>query len=63
MYAKLKKGSWTQENIPKLGLGKNAIKFINGVPEKLKENRLQDEDIEVIIVNLNKALKHYEEIR
>jgi len=62
MYAKLKKGSWTDINIPKLGLGKNGIKFMNGLAEELKENHLQDEDIDKIIMNLEAALNHYEGI-
>ena len=63
MYAKLKKGSWTDENIPKLGLGKNGVKFMNGVSNEIKENHLQDEDINNIILNLEKALNVYEEIK
>ena len=63
MYAKLKKGSWTDENIPKLGLGKNGIKFMNGINQEIKENHLKDEDIKNIIVNLEKALSVYEEIK
>ncbi|MEN8304417.1 MAG: hypothetical protein ABFQ64_10125 [Campylobacterota bacterium] len=62
MYAKLKKGSWTDENIPKLGLGKNGVKFMDGVSQEIKENHLRDEDIKNIIVNLEKALSVYEEI-
>ena len=62
MHAKLKKGSWTDENIPKLGLGKNGVKFMNGVSQEIKENHLTDEDIKNIIVNLEKALSVYEEI-
>ncbi len=63
MYAKLKKGSWTDENIPKLGLGKNGIKFMNGVSNEIKENHLRDEDINNIISSLEKALSVYEEIK
>lgn len=63
MYAKLKKGSWTEENIPKLGLSKNSIKFMNGVSQELKENLISDEDIVEIIMNLQKALNIYEEIK
>lgn len=62
-YAKLKKGSWTDENIPKLGLGKNSTKFMNGVSKEIKEKHIQDEDIENIIINLEKALNIYEEIK
>ncbi len=62
MYAKLKKGSWTDENIPKLGLGQNAVKFMHGVSQEIKENHLIDEDIDEIIINLQKALSTYEEI-
>lgn len=62
-YAKLKKGSWTAENIPKLGLGKKAIKFMDNTVNEIKEKHLTDEDIEQIILNLEKALKTYEEIR
>ncbi len=63
LYAKLKKGSWTDENIPKLGLGQNGVKFMNGVSQEVKENHLQDEDINNIISELEKALNIYEEIR
>ena len=63
MHAKLKKGSWTDENIPKLGLGKNGVKFMNGVSHEIKENHLQEEDINNIISNLEKALKVYEDIK
>ena len=63
MYAKLKKGSWTEENIPKLGLGKNGIKFMNGVSQELKEKHLQEADINNIILDLEKALNVYKEIR
>ena len=63
MYAKLKKGSWIDENIPRLGLGENGVKFMNGVTEELKENHLTDEDINNIISNLEKALDVYEEIK
>lgn len=63
MYAKLKKGSWVDENIPKLGLGQNGLKFMNGVSNEIKENHLQDEDIEKIILNLQKALNVFEEIK
>ncbi len=63
MYAKLKKGSWTDENIPKLGLGKNGVKFMNGLSDEIKENHLQDEDIENIILNLEKAFNIYEDIK
>jgi len=63
MHAKLKDGSWTQENIPKLGLGKNGIKFMNGINNEIKENHLQDESINEIITNLEKALERYTEIR
>ena len=63
MYAKLKKGSWIDENIPKLGLGKNGVKFMNGVSNEIKENHLRDEDINNIILNLEKALNVYEEIK
>ena len=63
MYAKLKKGSWTDENIPKLGLGKKGVKFMNGVTQEIKEYHLQDEDINNIISNLEKALSAYEEIK
>jgi len=63
MYAKLKKGSWTDENIPKLGLGKNGVKFMNGVNQEIQEKHLADEDIKNIIVNLEKALSVYEEIK
>ena len=63
MYAKLKKGSWTDENIPKLGLGKNGVKFMNAVSQGIKENHLADEDIKNIIVNLEKALSVYEGIK
>ena len=63
MYAKLKKGSWTGENIPKLGLGKNGVKFMNGVSEEIKERHLIDEDIKNIVMNLEKALSIYEEIK
>ena len=63
IYAKLKKGSWTEENIPKLGLGKNGIKFMDEVSQELKENHLKEEDINNIILNLEKALNIYKEIR
>ena len=63
MYAKLKKGSWTDENIPKLGLGQNGIKFMNDVSQELKENHLEDEDINTIVSNLEKALNVYEDIK
>jgi|GEM_PF-5399836 len=63
MYAKIKKGSWTDENIPKLGLGKNGIKFMDGISQGIKENHLQDEDISNIISNLEKAFNIYEEIK
>ncbi len=63
MYAKLKKGSWTDENIPKLGLGKNGVKFMNGVNQEIQEKHLADEDIKNIILNLEKALSVYEEIK
>ena len=63
MYAKLKKGSWTDENIPKLGLGQNGIKFMNGVSHEIKESHISDENIEDIILNLQKALNVYEEIQ
>ena len=63
MYAKIKKGSWADENIPKLGLGKNGIKFMNSVSQELKEKHLQDEDIDNIILNLEKAFNVYEAIK
>ena len=63
MYAKLKKGSWTDENIPKLGLGQNGVKFMDGVSQEIKENHLRNEDIQNIILNLQNALNIYEEIR
>lgn len=63
MYAKLNNGSWTKENIPKLGLGKNGLKFMNGISDEIKENHLIDEDIEIIISSLQKALDSYEEIK
>lgn len=62
-YAKLKKGSWSQENIPKLGLGKKGIKFMNSAANEIQEKHITDEDIEKIIINLEQALKTYEEIR
>ena len=62
-YAKLKKGSWSQENIPKLGLGKKGVKFMDDSINEIKEKHLTDEDIKIIILNLEKALNTYEEIR
>jgi len=61
--AKLKKGSWSQENIPKLGLGKKGLKFMDNVAHEINEKHLSDEDIESIVLNLQKALRTYEEIR
>ncbi len=63
MYAKLKKGSWTDTNIPELGLGENGIKFMNGVSNEITENHLSDEDINNIISSLEKALNVYEGIK
>ncbi|MEA3370206.1 MAG: hypothetical protein U9Q40_02575 [Campylobacterota bacterium] len=60
--AKLKQGSWTQENIPKLGLGKKGVKFMKSATE-IKEKHLSDEDIEMILSQLEKALETYEGIR
>ena len=42
---------------------KKGIKFMGDVADEIKENHLTDEDIEMIVLNLQKALKVYEEIR
>jgi len=58
-YAKIRRSNWSKENIPQLGLGANANKFMSRVDKKAEENPLGDEDIEPIIEELNSAYSHY----
>lgn len=62
-YAKLKKSNWSQENIPKLGLGSNANKFMSNVDMKISEKSLTDEDIKAIVQDLQDSYGVYSGIK
>ena len=48
-YAKMKNSNWSQEHIPKLGLGSNANKFMRKIDMSVEEKSLADEDINTVI--------------
>lgn len=58
-YAKLKKSSWSQENIPRLGRGSNANRFMKNVDMQVVEKSINDEDIQTIIVNMQDSYDVY----
>ena len=62
-YAKLKKSNWSQQNIPKLGLGSNANKFMSKVDMKITEKTLTDEDIKVIVKDMQDSYGVYNGIK
>lgn len=58
-YAKLKKSNWAKENIPELGRGANANKFMQNIDSKLEEKSLTLEDIEEIVESMKDAHEKY----
>lgn len=58
-YAKLKKSNWSKENIPKLGLGANANKFMKNVDLELAQKNLTAEDIESISHKMQESYDIY----
>ena len=62
-YAKLKKSNWSQENIPKLGLGSNANKFMQNVDMSIPQKSMSDEDIKAIISKMQESYKVYAGIK
>jgi len=62
-YAKLKKSNWSQENIPKLGLGSNANKFMKNVDMQVAQKSINDEDIKIILKNMKESYEVYAGIK
>ena len=62
-YAKLKKSNWSEKNIPKLGLGSNANKFMQNVDMSLPQKSLSDEDIKTIVLKMQESYKVYDGIK
>jgi hypothetical protein len=56
-YGKLKKSQWSEENIPNLGIGKEAMNFLSQTGGE--ENLLKDEDVTAIIETLAKTYEEY----
>jgi len=62
-YAKLKKSNWSQENIPRLGLGSNANKFMRNVNMQVAQKSMSDEDIKAIIKEMQESYEVYAGIK
>jgi len=62
-YAKLKKSNWSQENIPKLGLGLNANKFMQNVDMSIPQKSMSDEDLKAILSNMKESYEVYAGIK
>lgn len=58
-YGRLKRNSWSENNIPLFGLGKNAQRFMQTLQENEKENIIKKEDIKNIITELHTARNKY----
>lgn len=59
LYAKLRRGAWSEKEIPRLGLSKKGDKFMQALPEDLEEKLLQEKDIKAIVVGLTRAYSEY----
>lgn len=59
LYAKLRRGAWSEKEIPRLGLSKKGDKFMQALPEDLEENLLQEKEIQAIVVGLTRAYSEY----
>lgn len=58
-YGRLKRNAWSEKNIPLLGLGKNAQRFMETIEENEKENIMKEEDIEKLMLELHRAYNEY----
>ena len=61
-YAKIKRSEWSQENIPKLGLGLNAEKFLSTLSDGVEQRELTKKEILEIVKELKKSYKQYDGI-
>jgi len=61
-YAKIKRSEWSQENIPKLGLGLNAEKFLSTLSDGVEQRELTKKEILDIVKELKKSYKQYDGI-
>lgn len=57
--AKLERNNFTENVLPKLGLGEKASVFVNGLGDNEKELLLTPEEYELIMKGLNKAHSDY----
>ncbi len=62
-YAKLKKSNWSKENIPKLGLGSNANKFMKNIDTKIAEKSISEDDIKKILEQMKESHEAYMDIK
>ena len=62
-YGELSKNSWTEENIPLLGLGNKGIEFMRNIDANQSESLIRESDIEEIKASLEASLNRYIEIR
>jgi len=62
-YAKLKKDTWSEQNIPLLGLGDNGIKFMYNIDKEAEDLMLTQEEISLTSQALKDAYLEYERIK
>jgi len=58
-YGKLKREGWIETNIPRLGLGANAILFMEDVSSEREEKPLTQDEIDSILTHLGEAYSVY----
>jgi len=61
--AKLNNNDWVVKNVPILGLGEKAAKFLKEIDQEAQENLLSDDEIKTLIEDLKSAYSKYTEIK